>query len=125
MQHGSIFRFYPERVGRTRIQATHLVYAENERLYLHLFLKRESKESDLYVPMSYIVLTERDDNPNLYIAGQEYKTIVEASVFPIDTYFSQKNVDDFVTEDDIRFHEIAMREHENGETIRIEDINWD
>ena len=93
MQHGSIFRFYPERVGRTRIQATHLVYEENERLYLHLFLKRESKESNLYVPISYIALTERDDNPSLYIAGQEYKTIAEASVLPIDTPFSQTGTD--------------------------------
>ena len=84
MQQGSIFRFYPERAGRTRIQATHLVYEEDKKLYLHLFLKRESAQSDIYAPMSYIVLTERDDNPELYVAGQEYKNIVNLSVLPME-----------------------------------------
>ena len=77
MEHGDLFRFYPERAGKTRIQATFLIHHEEQELYLHLFLVKESPQSNIYAPMSYIVLTKRDDNPQLYIEGQEHKKVIK------------------------------------------------
>ena len=85
MEHGDVFRFYPERAGNTRIQATFLIHEKERDLYLHLFLARESPKSNIYAPMSYIVLTERDDNPMLYIAGQEHKKVIAMDILPMKT----------------------------------------
>ena len=78
-----VFRFYPERAGGTRIQATFLIHEKERELYLHLFLARESPKSDIYAPMSYIVITERDDNPNLYVVGQEHKKVLTLDILPM------------------------------------------
>lgn len=83
MEHGTVFRFYPERAGGTCIQAAFLLHGKERELYLHLFLARESPKSDIYVPMSYIVITERDDNPNLYVVGQEHKTVLTLDILPM------------------------------------------
>lgn len=83
MEHGDVFRFYPERTGNTRIQAAFLVHEKSQKLYLHLFLARESPKANVYAPMSYIVLTERDDNPMLYVAGQEHKKVVAVEIIPV------------------------------------------
>jgi len=83
MDHGDVFRFYPERTGGTRIQATFLIHEKERELYLHLFLAKESPKSNIYAPMSYIVLTERDDNPKLYISGQEHKKVVSVDILPM------------------------------------------
>ena len=83
MEHGDLFRFYPERAGKTRIQATFLIQHEAQELYLHLFLAKESPQSNIYAPMSYIVLTKRDDNPKLYFEGQEHKKVIKLEILPI------------------------------------------
>ncbi|WP_298595346.1 hypothetical protein, partial [uncultured Mitsuokella sp.] len=83
MECGAVFRFYPERARGTRIQATFLIHEKEQELYLHLFLARESSNSDIYAPMSYIVITERDDNPNLYVAGQEHKKVIMLDILPM------------------------------------------
>ena len=59
-----------------------LPFGDNKEreLYLHLFLARESPKSDIYAPMSYIVITERDDNPNLYVVGQEHKKVLALDI---------------------------------------------
>ena len=80
MEHGDVFRFYPERSESTRIRASFLIHEENHGLYLHLFLARESLKTNIYAPMSYIVLTERDDNPRLYTTGQEYKKVLTREI---------------------------------------------
>ena len=90
MEHGDVFRFYPERAGNTRIQATFLIHEKERDLYLHLFLARESPQSNIYAPMSYIVLTERDDNPMLYITGQEPKKVVAMDILPMKTQSKPK-----------------------------------
>ena len=46
-------------------------------------MARESPKSDIYAPMSYIVITERDDNPNLYVAGQEHKKVITLDILPM------------------------------------------
>ena len=83
MECGAVFRFYQERARGTRIQATFLIHEKEHELYLHLFLARESSQSDIYAPMSYIVITERDDNPNLYVAGQEHKKVITLDILPM------------------------------------------
>ena len=83
MEHGAVFRFYPERAGCTRIQAAFLIHEKECELYLHLFLARESSKSDIYAPMSYIVITERDDKPDLYIVGQEHKKVLALDILPM------------------------------------------
>lgn len=47
------------------------------------------------------------------------------SLLNIVKQFVQGNADDFVTEDDLRAHRLAMQEYENGDTVSHEDINWD
>ena len=91
MEQGDLFRFYPERAGRTRIQATFLIHQEERELYLHLFLAKESPKSNIYAPMSYIVLTERDDNPKLYIEGQEHKKVIKLEILPMNPQISYKD----------------------------------
>ena len=81
-----MFRFYLERTNNSRIQATFLIHENNRDLYLHLFLARESPKSNIYAPMSYIVLTERDDNPTLYISGQEHKRIATVEILPMNLH---------------------------------------
>ena len=76
---------YEGQVVGTRIQATFLIHQKEQELYLHLFLAKESPKSNIYVPMSYIVLTERDDNPKLYIEGQEHKKVIELEILPINS----------------------------------------
>ena len=83
MECGAVFRFYPERAGNTRINAAFVIHEKERDLYLHLFLARESLKSNTYAPMSYIVLSGRDDNPMLYVAGQEYKKIVAVDILPM------------------------------------------
>ena len=83
MERGDVFRFYSQRVRNTRIQASFVIYEKERELYLHLFLAKESPKSNIYAPMSYIVLTERDDNPNLYISGQEHKKIVAVEIITV------------------------------------------
>lgn len=83
MEHGDVFRFYPERVGGTRIQATFLFHEKGQDLYLHLFLAKESQKSNAYAPMSYIVLTERDDAPLRFISGQEHKKVTTIDILPV------------------------------------------
>ena len=90
MEHSAVFRFYPERAGSTRIQATFLIHEKERELYLHLFLARESPKSDIYAPMSYIVITERDDNPNLYVVGQEHKKVLTLDILPMKQQFEAK-----------------------------------
>lgn len=84
MEYGAMFRFYPERAGGTRIRADFLIHEKEREMYLHLFLARESDKSNLYAPMSYIVLTDRDDNPNLYASGQEHKNVVALDILRMD-----------------------------------------
>lgn len=83
MERGAVFRFYPERARGTCIQAAFLIHEKERELYLHLFLARESPNSDIYAPMSYIVITERDNNPNLYVIGQEHKKILTLDILPM------------------------------------------
>ncbi len=83
MEYGDIFRFYPERAGNTRIQAAFLVHEKDRELYLHLFLAKESPNSNAYAPVSYIVLTDRDDAPMRYISGQEHKKVIALDILPM------------------------------------------
>ncbi len=80
LQNGELFRFYKERVLGSRIQASFLLHTKKNDLYLHLFLAKESPSSNTYAPMSYIVTTNRDDNPTLYISKQEHKKIAALDI---------------------------------------------
>ena len=53
-------------------------------------MARESSKSDIYAPMSYIVITERDDNPNLYVAGQEHKKVITLDILPMKQQIENK-----------------------------------
>lgn len=92
MEHGNVFRFYSKRAGNTRIQATFLIHEKESDLYLHLFLAKESQKSNIYVPISYIALTERDDNPTLYIAGQEHKKVTAIDILKIKTNSNSNSI---------------------------------
>ena len=90
LKEGAVFRFYPERTSNSRIQATFLIHENNRDLYLHLFLARESPKSNIYAPISYIVLTERNDNPTLYISRQEHKKIATVEILPLNLHTESK-----------------------------------
>lgn len=81
MHSGSMFKFYPDRVPtQSKIAADFVLHEQDMRIYLHLFLAKEQVQSVLYAPMSYIPLTEKDDNPRNYIQGQEFKDVIEFKI---------------------------------------------
>ncbi len=76
---GELIKFYPDRTKpKTKLDADYLMYDRNSGLYLHLFLRSE-KGTD-YAPVSFVCKTTKDDHPEQFIAGQEYKRITERTI---------------------------------------------
>lgn len=79
--HGELFRFYPERVNPpSKIRATMLLYNQTEHIYLYLFLAEENPKNNLFTPLSFIPLTDKDDQPKRYILYQEHKICLERTI---------------------------------------------
>ena len=90
LERGDLFRFYLERVHPpSQIHADFLLYKEYIRLYLHLFLAQEQFQKEIYTPISYIPLTEKDKSPARYHANQEYKRVESLEIIPMKS--SSKN----------------------------------
>lgn len=73
---GTFLKFYQERAKpRTKIRADFLIYRDNKKYLLHLFLVKENNKTDQYSPISFIVKSIKDKNKEQYIKNQEYKKI--------------------------------------------------
>ena len=81
MLNGSLIGFNPDIVNpRTIIKADFVLYKEHEAHYLHLFLRKENLNSNIYAPVSYGVKSFNDKNPQQFIKYQKYKKITARSV---------------------------------------------
>ena len=78
-----IYKNYNKITSRNCVTKYFDIQHEAQELYLHLFLAKKSPQSNIYAPMSYIVLTKRDDNPKLYFEGQEHKKVIKLEILPI------------------------------------------
>ena len=81
---GDLYRFYPDRVlPPTKIHASILLFDHELDVYLNLFLSKEQRDSDIYTPLSFIPLTEKDHRPTRYLEHQEFKRILSREIIPI------------------------------------------
>ena len=81
MLNGTLIGFNPDVVNpKTIIKADFVLYKEHEAHYLHLFLRKESVNSNIYAPVSYGVKSFNDKEPNQFIKYQKYKKITSRSI---------------------------------------------
>ena len=84
LMHGDLYRFYPDRVlPPTKIHASILLFDHELDVYLNLFLSKEQRDSDIFTPLSFIPLTEKDLRPTRYLERQEFKKILSREIIPI------------------------------------------
>ncbi|MDR3598494.1 PBECR4 domain-containing protein [Clostridium sp.] len=74
----SIVKFYPERVkGRCTLRSEFILFHEELGLKLHLGVLKDTDNSTIYVPETFIVKGSRDRDKNRLTEKQEFKSIVE------------------------------------------------
>lgn len=73
---GKMLKFYQYKCKpSTTIVADFIIYDDEKEYNLHLFLKKEKDNTNQYVPISFVVKSEKDKSYNQFITGQEYKKI--------------------------------------------------
>ena len=84
LMNGDLYRFYPDRVlPPTKIHASILLFDHELDVYLNLFLSKEQRDSDIFTPLSFIPLTEKDLRPTRYLERQEFKKILSREIIQI------------------------------------------
>ena len=83
-----VIKFYPERVkGNCTLKSEFILFDEALGIKLHLGVLKSSDNSNIYVPESFIPKGSRDrdrDRLTHTTPKQEFKTIVERYIIPID-----------------------------------------
>lgn len=82
MLQGDMMQFRAD-AARTSIIADFIIYREKRAHLLHLFLRKESEKKDYYAPVSFVVKTLNDRQPQQYIDGQKYMKINSRYVIPM------------------------------------------
>lgn len=78
---GTFLKFYQVRVTpKTQIMADFIVYRNNKKYILHLFLRKENNKSNQYSPISFIVTSSSDRFPERFIHNQEYKKVTNFEI---------------------------------------------
>lgn len=81
MENGQLIKFYCDRARpTTKIQADFIIFQEENAHIIHLFLRKEQKDKNVYAPVSFVIKSIDDKNANQFIANQEYKQIVRRTV---------------------------------------------
>ena len=81
MSEGQFIRFYQDRTHpATKIQADFIIFQKETAHILHLFLRKEQKNKDVYAPVSFVVKSLDDKSVNQFIQNQEYKPIIKRTV---------------------------------------------
>ncbi len=78
---GDLIKFYSDRTRPpTTISADFVIYHEETEHILHLFLRKESANSNIFAPVSFVIKSHNDKTPKQFINFQEYKKIVKREV---------------------------------------------
>lgn len=73
-----LVKFYPERVGgRCTLRSNFILFHEALGLKLHLGVLKDTNDSIIYVPETFIVKGPRDRDRNRLTTNQEFKAIIE------------------------------------------------
>lgn len=84
-----IVKFYSDRVsGNCTLKSEFILFDEEVGIKLHLGVLRSSKNSNIYVPETFIPKGPRDRDKNRLIhtiPKQEFKKIIERTVIPIES----------------------------------------
>ncbi len=77
MLNGDLIKFYQDRAyPPSLIDADFIIFKKDKAHILHLFLRQEQMNSTLYVPVSFVIKSLDDNNPDQFINNQEYKKIL-------------------------------------------------
>ena len=81
MNDGQLIKFYQDKVyPPTTIQADFIIFQKETAHILHLFLRKEQTDKNIYAPISFVVKSIDDKTPNQFIKSQEYKQIVKRTI---------------------------------------------
>ena len=81
MHDGQLIRFYQNRTyPSTNIQADFIIFQKETAHIVHLFLRKEQKNKDVYAPVSFVIKSIDDKTPEQFIKNQEYKQIVKRTI---------------------------------------------
>jgi len=81
MRNGELISFDIYKVKpRTRIQADFVIFRNDEAYILHLFLRKERENSNIYAPVSFVVKSINDKESKQYIVNQKYQKIVRREI---------------------------------------------
>lgn len=74
----TIVKFYPERVrGNCTLKSEFILFHEELGIKLHLGVLKDTINSTVYVPETFIPKSARARDKNRYTEGQEFKAIIE------------------------------------------------
>ncbi len=77
MLQGNLIKFDVDKTKpHSKIDADFVVYHEDKKHLLHLFLREEKDESEYYAPVSFVVKTMNDQQLRQFIDGQKYMKII-------------------------------------------------
>lgn len=83
--HGQLIRFSWDKIyPRTYISADFMLVKENTTYILHLFLRKENDDSNVFAPVSFVVHTNKDEHYYQFLNNPEYKKIVNFEEIVID-----------------------------------------
>lgn len=81
MNEGEFIKFYQERANpSTKIQADFIIFQKESAHILHLFLRKEQRDKNIYAPVSFVIKSFDDRKPYQFIDKQEYKQIVKRTI---------------------------------------------
>ena len=81
MHDGQLIKFYQDRAyPPTNIQADFIIFQKETAHIVHLFLRKEQKDKDVYAPVSFVIKSIDDKTPEQFIKNQEYKQIVKRTI---------------------------------------------
>lgn len=81
MDEGQFIKFYRDRTHpSSRIEADFIIFQKETAHILHLFLRKEQADKNIYAPVSFVIKSLKDETAQQYLQHQEYKQIVRRSV---------------------------------------------
>lgn len=79
---GELVKFYVDRTRpSTVISADFVIFQKETEHILHLFLRKENTDSNIFAPVSFVIKSVNDKAPKQFIEFQEYKKIVKREIF--------------------------------------------
>ncbi|NOW87966.1 hypothetical protein B0H39_005997 [Clostridium beijerinckii] len=87
----NVVKFYPERVkGRCTLKSEFILFHEELGVRLHLGVLKDTENSTIYVPETFIVKGQRDRDRTRLTEKQEFKSVVEREKIFISDIINEK-----------------------------------